>query len=553
MITQEPDISIEDTLSAPKIKAVGYCRFSSDMQREESIDAQKRFISVFASQNNYEIINFYCDRAKSGKNTNRPAFQQMLEDSKKGNFTSIVVHKLDRFSRNTADTLDLIDTLRSRDVEVVSAYERFENNPMGQFMLKILSGMSEYYISNLANEVLKGQKENAYKALSNGGIGCLGYDIVDKKYVINETEREAVKLIFEMYSSGYGYNSIIDKLNSLGYKTKAGRDFGKNSLYAILSNEKYIGNFTFNKIARGTSRGKRNSHKMKPESEIIRLENGIPAIISKELWNMVQSIRKVNPKGRSHNKYFYLLSGLIYCGECGYKMHGNPRNTGNGGPTYVTYRCNHNDNNRSCDCKEVRREYVEAFVIEELFNHFFNNDAVPKITQQLNEKLLKSKNDHNEEYLKYKATLQLLEKARSNLLVGLKETGYNKSIGDELKDVESQMERCLTFIKECDAKSNDIPTFTEEQVIQNLAKLKEFAKHSEREEVRSMIQNYVERVTVFNDKVEVVFKAAFSFYLNQSITYTCNSYISRKRLERFGRRRLFSEVSQNMIENLHSA
>jgi site-specific DNA recombinase len=105
---------------------------------------------------------------------NRPAFQQMLEDSKKGDFQAIIVHKLDRFSRNTVDTLSTIDELKSRGIDVVSAYEHLEENPVGRVMLNIISSFSEYYISNLANEVSKGQRENAYKCKANGGIGCLG-------------------------------------------------------------------------------------------------------------------------------------------------------------------------------------------------------------------------------------------------------------------------------------------------------------------------------------------------------------------------------------------
>lgn len=535
-----------------KIPAVGYCRFSSDLQREESIEAQKRFISLFASQNNYEVLRYYCDRAKSGKNMNRPAFQQMLEDSKKGNFQAIIVHKMDRFSRNTVDTLSTIDELKNREIDVISAYERIENTPMGNLLLKIISGMSEYYISNLANEVLKGQRENAYQGKANGGIGCLGYDIVKQKYVINEKEAEAVRLIFEMSASGYGYSPIIDRLNSLGYKTKAGKPFGKNSLYAILNNEKYNGTFVFNQIAHGDMHGKRNSHRLKPESEIIRIPDGVPAIISKDLWNRVQAMRKINPKGKSHNKFFYLLSGLIRCGECGYKMHGNPRNTGNGGSTYVTYRCNHRDNNRACHCKEIRREYVEGFVIEELFRHFFNDGSIPLITKQLNEKLKGDSQTESEEYVRYKSTLQLMGKSRANLIDAIKQTGFDKSIGEELKKTDEQIELCESFLKKYEEQSQNIPTVTEEQVRQNLGKLKEFAKTSHREEVRAMIQSYVERVTVYNDRVEVTYKIAFPSS-GDPITYHCDSSISRNNLQHLGESGELGKESKDLLDHLHTA
>lgn len=536
-----------------KTKAVIYARFSSDSQHEASIDAQKRFTSIFAAQNNYEIVNCYCDRAKSGKSMNRPAFQQMMEDSKTGQFQAIIVHKLDRFSRNTVDTLSAIEELKDRGVEVISAYERIENTPMGELMLKIISGMSEYYIRNLANEVLKGQKENAYKCKANGGIGCLGYNIVNQKYVVNEQEAETVRLIFQMYSEGYGYNSILDKLNNLGYRTKAGKPFGKNSLYEILNNEKYVGIYTFNKIARCNSHGVRNSHRLKPDSEIIKIPNGVPAIISQELWDRTQAIRKINPKGRSHNKYFYLLSGLVWCGLCGGKLSGNPRNPGNGRPVYVTYRCNCKNNNRSCCCRKIRREYIEVYVIEELFRHFFNDDSIPMITKQLNEKIRQSKNDKDEEYLQYKGTLQLLNKSRANLMDAITQGGFNKSIGDKLKDVESQIERCEAFLRESDERSSKISPVTEEQVRQSLGQLKEFAKHSEKEEIRAMVQSYVERVTVYNDRVEVTYKVAFPSSTKEPLTYNCDSAISRNNLERFGNQRLLSEKSEKMVKALHSA
>lgn len=536
----------------PSINSVGYCRFSSDLQREESIDAQQRYIKAYAYQNHYKITKFYCDRAKSGKNMNRPEFQKMLEDSKKGNFQVIIVHKLDRFSRNTVDTLQTIDELKNRGVDVVSAYERIESNAMGKLILSIYSGMGEYYISNLANEVLKGQRENAYHCKANGGVGCLGYNIVDQKYVINEKEAESVRLIFQMYSNGYGYNAIIDKLNSLGYVTKAGKPFGKNSLYNIINNEKYTGTFLFNQIARGDSHGKRNSHRLKKESEIIRIPNGIPAIISKELWNRVQAIRQINPKGKSHNKYFYLLSGLMYCGECGYKMHGNPRSLGKGRPTYITYRCNHKDNNRCCHSKEVRCEYVEAFVIEELFRHFFNNTSIPIITKQLKEKFKQDSMKKSEEYLMYQSTLKMQKKSRNNLMDAMKQSGYQKSLVEELKNVDSQIETCESFLKKFDEQNGNIPVITEEQVSSSLTKLKEFAKTSRREEVRAMIQSYVERVTVYNDRIEVTYKVAFAF-ADQPVTYHCDSSISRNQLNQICEKGELGVESQKMIDHLHTA
>jgi site-specific DNA recombinase len=298
--------------------------------------------------------------------------------------------------------------------------------------------------------------------------------------------------------------------------------------------------------------GKRNSHRLKPDSEIIRIPGGVPAIISQELWDRVQAMRKINPKGKSHNKYFYLLYGIIFCGECGYKMHGNPRNTGNNGPIYITYRCNRRDNNHACCCREVRREYIEGFVIEELFRHFFNENSIPLITKQLNEKLKTDSQTKSEEYLQYQSTLQLLKKSRANLVDAIKQAGFSKSIGTELKNTDDQIEQCESFLKECEDQSKNVPTITEEQVSGNLDKLKEFAKTSHREEVRAMIQSYVERVTVYNDRVEVTYKVAF-LSSGDPITYHCDSSISRNNLDALGANGQLVEKSKDLLENLHTA
>ena len=98
----------QNSLNPPNKKsACGYCRFSSDMQREESIEAQQRAITEYAERNGYEIVEWYIDRAYSGKTANRPAFQRLLKDikSKDCPYIAILVHKLDRFSRNAAESI----------------------------------------------------------------------------------------------------------------------------------------------------------------------------------------------------------------------------------------------------------------------------------------------------------------------------------------------------------------------------------------------------------------------------------------------------------------
>ena len=110
----------------------------------------------------------------------------------------------------------------------------------------------------------------------------------DKTYIVNEEEAQAVKIIFDRYVQGYSYSKIIDELNNLGYKTKRGNKFGKNSLHGILNNEKYTGVYVFNKTQRRRCRWKKNGHKQKSDDEIIKVEGGMPAIINKEIFAQAQ-------------------------------------------------------------------------------------------------------------------------------------------------------------------------------------------------------------------------------------------------------------------------
>lgn len=214
-------------------RAVIYARFSSDMQREESIDAQLRACKAYAKNRGYIVVDTYADEAKSGRDvTKRDAYNQMLADAMEDKFDVIVFHKIDRNSRNELNYFKFKDKLERLGIRYEYAAQPIDAlSPEGQMMETVMVGMAAYYSRNLAKETKKGLNENAYKALFNGGFPPLGYKIVDKKYIIDEQEAAAVRLIFELYLAGKGYASICEALNVKGYTTKSGKPFSKNSLH----------------------------------------------------------------------------------------------------------------------------------------------------------------------------------------------------------------------------------------------------------------------------------------------------------------------------------
>ncbi len=507
---------IENLLSNIKeslIPAVGYCRFSSDMQREESIEAQQRFISEYAERNGYKIIDWYIDRAFSGKTDKRPSFIQLIDDVKKSNctFKAVIVHKTDRFSRNSVDAIRYKDILQDNNVQLISTTEHIENTANGKLVYGIMSTINQYYIDNLGNEVMKGLKENAYNLKFNGGKPPLGYDIVDGKYVINEAEAIIVRKIFEMSAEGCGYNSIIREMQANGYLTKAKKPFGKNSLHSILKNERYKGVYIFNKCSRRSSQNTRNSHKYKDESEIIRIEDGCPAIISKDLWERANQSRKLTAPISTNAKHSYLLSGLLYCGECGAKMHGNHRNYRNG---YNTYRCCRRTNSVFCSCKEIRTEIVEEFVINCLIEHFFSKGIIDIITSQINKEIKAILENDNEEIKSAKNALDGLKIARNNLIDTLEQTGYNKVLTDRLNSLEQQIniyEATITDYKQ-NKESIEVSRDTVQKLIE---RLKSFLKDPQyTEQNRLLLHSYIEKIEISNTTIKATFKVAFPFVAN---------------------------------------
>ena len=152
-----------------------YARYSSDNQREESIEGQLRECKEFAEKNDIQIIDTYIDRALSAKTDNRPDFQRMIKESSGGNFNVVIVWKLDRFARNRYDSAHYKSILRKNGVKVISATELISDNAEGILLESMLEGMAEYYSAELSEKVIRGHTENALKCKYNGGTPTFGY------------------------------------------------------------------------------------------------------------------------------------------------------------------------------------------------------------------------------------------------------------------------------------------------------------------------------------------------------------------------------------------
>lgn len=166
--------------------AVIYARYSSDNQREESIEGQIRECTAYAEKNGITIVKHYIDRAISAKTDNRPEFQQMIKDSDKKLFDIVLVWKLDRFARNRYDSARYKTQLKKNGVKLMSATEIISDGPEGIILESVLEGYAEYYSADLSEKVIRGMTENALKGKFSGGAIPFGYTInADRRFEID--------------------------------------------------------------------------------------------------------------------------------------------------------------------------------------------------------------------------------------------------------------------------------------------------------------------------------------------------------------------------------
>lgn len=493
-------------------KAALYARYSSDNQRSESIDAQIRAMEHYCQQHHILIVETYIDEAKSATTDHRPSFQKMIADSKYHQFNIILVHKLDRFARNRYDSAVYKRELKKNGVSVYSVLENLDDSPESIMMESVLEGMSEYYSQNLAREVMKGMRETALQCKHTGGKPPLGYEVdpQSKKRLVNEEEAEIVRSIFSLYAQGEGYSQILQHLHQKGYHTKRGKEFQKNSLYSILTNQKYQGIYVFNQSSSKNALGTRNTHLHKNTDEIISIEGGCPQIVDTPTFQKVQEriLEHRHRGGRENAKTNYLLSGKVFCMECGRAMVGNTRYSGRNKQRYVTYRCP--SKRYSCSNKEINQEYLESYVIHLLESRIFNRESLRMIVDRLKEKKGEGKEEQQERAQQLADRLYEREAAIKNITDAVIRGLYSPALGEKLSELEQEkasLEAEQVKIKYVEEKK--IPQVDPELILGEYIQVK---KAESSPKYKQMIKDFIEKISVGRYRVEIVLKTGLDIF-----------------------------------------
>lgn len=311
--------------------AVVYARYSSDKQREASIDDQLRVCREFCAREGIEVLREYADYAISGKTDRRPEFRRMIANAPESDF--VVVYMFDRFSRDRYDSATYKKMLRDCGVRVLSASEKVDDTPEGGLQEGLLELLSEYYVADLKRKVRRGMEGNALKAMDNG-YKLYGYDTdpATRRYVVNDAEAAVVREIFARYIGGESIYALAADMASRGCTTSKGSPVDYNWVWRVLNRRAYTGLYSWDGI---------------------EVEGGMPVIVDAETFERARLTPKRKPRDGEVWSAFK-LTGKLFCGICGEPMHG-AGGTGKSGKRYYYYVCKDRGECR----RRVRREIVE--------------------------------------------------------------------------------------------------------------------------------------------------------------------------------------------------
>lgn len=462
-----------------------YARYSSDNQREESIEGQLRECTAFAQKNDITIIEHYIDRAYSAKTDNRPEFQRMIRESARKAYDVVIVWKLDRFSRNRFDSAKYKAALKKNKIRVVSATEAISDGAEGIILESVLEGMAEYYSADLSEKVTRGHTENALKCQFNGSVVPYGYVIDKEKHYQLDLEKAPIVLeIFKRYTSGETITAIIKDLNARGLRTAKGNEFNKNSLHHMLKNRNYIGEYRYKDFV---------------------TPGGVPAIVPEDIFNRAVALMESNKHApaRKKAKEDYLLTTKLFCGNCLAMMIGESGQKSNGN-IYRYYKCA-GAKKHVCDKKTVRKEWIEDIALQLTMKILMSDEDLQKIADRIME-LQKSENTL------IPALERQLEDVRAsidNILKAIEMGVCTRSTKSRLEELEAKEERIKRDI--C-REQLDSRLVTEDQIWYIFDKFRQMDLSMPKQRQR-LIDSFLQSIVLFDDRLIISFN-----YRSQPVT-----------------------------------
>jgi site-specific DNA recombinase len=456
-----------------------YARYSSDNQREASIEDQFRICREQAKREKWKIVGTYKDAGISGASMIlRPGIQALLQDAQAGQFDMVLAEALDRISRDQADVATFYKHLKFAGVPIVTLAE----GEISELHVGLKGTMNALFLKDLAAKTHRGIRGRVEDGKSGGGL-CYGYNVVKQLDArgdpirgdreINEAEAIIVRRVFRDFAAGIAPRTIARTLNEEGVPGPGGKPWGDTTIRGhvkrgtgLVNNELYIGHLIWNRLRyiKDPSTGKRVS-RLNAEAEWIVKDVPELRIVDDELWQAVRARQgeiaekfvNVADGARKHHKKNKLngarrprtlLSGLIFCGCCGgpYSLRGPQR-----------YACSNHISKGTCtNSRSIRQEELESRVLTGLKERMMAPEIVEDAMRAYAEETNRLNRERRSNGDAWKAELAKIEKQIRGIIEAIKEGMFHPSMKGEMDSLEARKAALADLLADAPADTPDI-------------------------------------------------------------------------------------------------
>nr|WP_255696926.1 recombinase family protein [Sandaracinobacteroides sayramensis] len=497
-----------------------YARYSSDNQREASIEDQLRICREQAKREKWKIVGTYKDAGISGASMIlRPGIQALLQDAQAGQFDIVLAEALDRISRDQADVATFYKHLKFAGVPIVTLSE----GEISELHVGLKGTMNALFLKDLAAKTHRGIRGRVEDGKSGGGL-CFGYNVVKQLDArgdpirgdreINEAEANVVRRIFREFAAGVGPRTIARTLNEEGVPGPAGKLWSDTTIRGhvkrgtgLVNNELYIGRLIWNRLRyiKDPSTGKRVS-RLNPESEWIIKDVPELRIVDDELWqsvrvrqgaiaekfaNVTEAVRKHHKKNRLNGtrRPKSLLSGLVFCGCCGgpYSLRGADR-----------FACSNHISKGACsNSRTIPREDLEARVLSGLKDRMMAPEIVEEAMRAYAEETNRLNRERRSSGDAWKAELMKIEKQIRGIIEAIKAGMFHDSMKAEMDTLEARKTELNTLLADAPEDTPDILPSASAIYAKKVSDLtKALNRKEERQEAAETLRGLIEKISL---------------------------------------------------------
>jgi site-specific DNA recombinase len=434
------------------MKAAIYARYSTELQREDSIEDQLRICRRLINQNGWNQAKTYADKGISGASHLRPSYQKLIQDAQSGQFDVVVAEGLDRLSRDQEHIAAFYKQMQFQGIPIITVAE----GEISELHIGLKGTMSSLFLKDLAQKTRRGLEGRIRKGKSAGGI-TYGYDVVRDlqpggsvttgERIINIEQAAIVRRIFEEYASGKSPRTIAFGLNAKSIAGPRHNAWGSSTIYGnwrrgtgILNNELYIGRLIWNRqrFIKDPDTGKRQA-RMNPEEEWVIEDVQDLTLIDQRLWDAVKQrqsatrndmIRNGSPHLGGARRHKYLFSGLLKCGCC------------SGGYTLVSktyYGCANSRNKGTCDNRlTIKRNNLEEAVLSGLKDQLLHPDLIAEFVTEYQKEYNRLAKDASKGKANMERELSQITRKIDQIITAITEGMYHPSMKDKMTLLEDR-------------------------------------------------------------------------------------------------------------------